>query len=75
MRAGYLQLIIKNLIKKLNLLDLLVSKKKGNYWKYNVGHYGLNFRLTDFQCALGINQLKKIDIFFKKKKIYFRILQ
>ena len=48
--------------------SLGIEKKKGNYWKYNVGHYGLNFRLTDFQCALGINQLKKIDIFLKKRK-------
>jgi dTDP-4-amino-4,6-dideoxygalactose transaminase len=35
---------------------------------------GLNYRLTDIACALGISQLKKVDIFLAKRielvKIY-----
>ncbi len=34
---------------------------------YDVDDLGYNFRLTDFQCALGISQLKKINSFQKKR--------
>ena len=30
-------------------------------WYYEMQELGYNYRLTDFQCALGITQLKKID--------------
>jgi dTDP-4-amino-4,6-dideoxygalactose transaminase len=29
---------------------------------------GYNYRLTDFQCALGMSQLKKLDIFVKIRR-------
>jgi len=48
-------------IKKLRSHGIL---KNNNYhWKYDVLYAGLNFRLNDFQCALGISQLKKIKKF------------
>ena len=31
--------------------------------------FGFNCRITDFQCALGISQLKKLDKVLKKKKL------
>ena len=37
---------------------------RGN-WFYEVDEIGYNYRLTDFQCALGISQLKKL-----KKRLY-----
>jgi dTDP-4-amino-4,6-dideoxygalactose transaminase len=37
-------------------------------WDYDVYYKGLNFRLTDFQSYLGSLQLKRIDLFLKKRK-------
>ncbi len=42
-----------------------------SHWKYDILNYGYNYRLSDINSALGISQLKKINIFLKKrKKIY-----
>ena len=48
-------------IKKFRSLG--IKKNKDKHWSYDVIYNGLNFRLSDFQCALGINQLKKINSF------------
>ena len=43
---------------------LLKTKSLSIYhWYYEVNEIGFNFRLTDFQSALGISQLKKINKF------------
>jgi len=48
-----------------------ISRSRSKYWKYDVVSAGFNFRLNDFQCALGISQLNKIKKFIKeRKKIY-----
>jgi UDP-4-amino-4,6-dideoxy-N-acetyl-beta-L-altrosamine transaminase len=36
-------------------------------WYYEMHDLGYNYRLTDFQCALGISQLKKLEGFVKKR--------
>ena len=41
-------------------------KKKG-LWFYEMQRLGYNYRITDFQCALGISQLKKLNFFIKKR--------
>ena len=56
-----------NKIKRLRSLG--IERIKSYHWKYDVIQNGFNFRLTDFQCALGISQLKKIKKFIKKRKI------
>ena len=48
-------------IKKFRSLG--IKKNKDKHWSYDVIYNGLNFRLNDFQCALGISQLKKINLF------------
>lgn len=45
------------------LRSLGIVKDKNKHWKYDVIYNGFNFRLNDFQCALGISQLKKINKF------------
>lgn len=36
-------------------------------WYYEMRDLGFNYRITDFQCALGISQLRKIDSFIKRR--------
>jgi UDP-4-amino-4,6-dideoxy-N-acetyl-beta-L-altrosamine transaminase len=44
-----------------------VSSNDGG-WFYEQQLLGYNYRISDFQCALGISQLKKIDAFIKRRK-------
>ena len=36
-------------------------------WYYEMHEVGYNYRITDFQCALGSSQLKKLDSFIQKR--------
>ncbi len=63
----------KKLYEKLKILrnhGILRKKSSGkNYnWSYKIVTPGFNFRLNDFQCALGSSQLKKLDKFIIKRK-------
>ena len=39
-----------------------------NPWYYEMHCLGFNYRITDLQCALGINQLEKFSIFKQKRR-------
>ena len=46
--------------------ELLTQNPGG--WYYEMHELGYNYRLTDFQAALGIEQLKKSDGWVKKRR-------
>jgi dTDP-4-amino-4,6-dideoxygalactose transaminase len=46
-------------------------KKSQFHWDYEILFHGLNYRLSDINCALAISQIKKIKKFINsRKKVY-----
>jgi len=39
-----------------------------NYWYHEMQDLGFNARITDLQCALGLSQLKRLEIFKNKRQ-------
>lgn len=44
------------------------KKYSKNPWFYKIEHLGYNYRITDFQCALGISQLKRLDKSIRERR-------
>ncbi len=43
------------------------QREKSGAWFYEMTELGYNYRITDFQCALGSSQLKKLDGWIVKR--------
>ncbi len=43
------------------------AQRKFGKWYYEMKDLGFNYRITDFQCALGLSQLQKLDEFIKQR--------
>ena len=61
----------QKIAKKVKSLVSLGINRKKKHWEYDVDNYGLNLRMNDFQSALGISQLKKINVFLRKRESLF----
>ncbi len=45
------------------------EREKMGGWHYEMHELGFNYRITDFQCALGSSQLKKLPQWIEKRNI------
>ena len=44
------------------------QREKQGSWHYEMAEIGYNYRLSDFQCALGISQLKKLPNWVRNRQ-------
>lgn len=68
--GGMLTTNQKDLYEKIILLRNHGIKKKSNIepWYYEQEELSYNYRITDFQCSLGKNQLEKLNYFIHVRK-------
>ena len=71
-------ILIKNK-KNFKKISLLRNQGRINSGTFKHSNLGMNFRVTDFQCALGISQLDKLKIIAREKlrkfKYYIKLLK
>ena len=60
----------EEIYKKLLILRAhgMVKTQEMKPWEYEMRDLGFNYRITDFACALGLSQLKKLDFFVKRRR-------
>lgn len=45
------------------------ARERKQDWLYEMVTLGYNYRITDFQCALGLSQLAKAEDFMKRRRV------
>jgi dTDP-4-amino-4,6-dideoxygalactose transaminase len=63
--GGVVTTNIKSIADKCRLFRSHGILRKKNHWEYDVLFSGLNYRLSDINCALGISQLERLEKFIK----------
>ncbi|MBU1121685.1 MAG: UDP-4-amino-4,6-dideoxy-N-acetyl-beta-L-altrosamine transaminase [Candidatus Omnitrophica bacterium] len=58
---------ISNAKDKTKMMDVKEQSFFGQ-WYYEMQELGFNYRLTDFQCALGVSQMRNLDRFIKRRR-------
>ncbi len=48
--------------------DEKILENNDGPWYYEMHRLGFNYRITDFQCAMGVTQLNKLDRFVKRRR-------
>ena len=46
----------------------VAARQASGSWFYDIVETGMNYRLTDLQCALGLSQLKKLPAWLKRRR-------
>lgn len=49
-------------------LAQMAARPKDEIWNFQQTHLGYNYRMTDISAALGLSQLKRLDLFVKKRR-------
>lgn len=63
--------IIKNLLLlRSHGISRDINAKKDGGWYYKQLDLGFNYRLNELQAALGINQMKRLNYFLKKRNLF-----
>jgi len=66
----------KLIASKIRLIKNHSIIKNKKYWDYDIKNFSVNYRLSDLNCALGVSQLQKINIFLQnRKKAYLRYVK
>jgi len=63
--GGVVTTNIKSIADKCRLFRSHGILRKKNHWEYDVLFSGLNYRLSDINCALGISQLERLEKFIE----------
>ena len=45
----------------------ILRNNKKIHWSYSINNFGMNYRLSDINCALGVSQIKKVKRIIKKR--------
>ena len=55
-------------LKTLRHHGITKNRSDQGQWYYEIVQPGYNYRLTDFQCALGLSQMNKLDYFIQRRR-------